>query len=211
MTQKHSFLFIILLLSAFLTNAQEKCSVRTSIGTASGIDAVDGFYFSFDIGIPLVKSLEISPTFNFFSTLPTERLNNGWNRNTGALMYSLPEGDRMHYSGNIMGSMSMLLLFKPFALSGNLKLKRRHELAFGAGLGIKSYASVRSTYESNGAHSELIALGAKSAWTIEPYFAKAFYNYHFANRFFAGVVASLDGFDGEAVALFGVQFGIRFK
>ena len=209
MTKKVSILILSLLILSFTnSDAQDKWSIRTSFGTASGITAVDGFYYSFDIGIPLTKSLEISPTFNFFSTVPIERLDNSWNEY--ASTYSQMEGDRNHYSGDVMGSMNLVLLFKPLALSDNPKLVK-HELAFGAGIGVKTYATVRSTYEKNGTENQLIELGAKSAWTIEPYFAKVFYNYHFSDRFFAGPVASIDGFDGEAVALFGIQLGINFN
>ena len=209
MTKNFSIsILTLLLLSVIHLNAQEKWSIRAGFGTASGITAVDGFYYSFDIGIPLTKSLEISPVFNFFSTLPIKRLDNSWNEYSPT--YSLIEGDENHYSGDIMGSMSLILLFKPFALSNNPKLDK-HELAFGVGLGIKTYASVRSSYERTGGYYELHELGAKSAWSVEPYFAKLFYNYHFSDRFFAGPVASLDGFDGEAVAFFGIQLGINFN
>lgn len=209
MTKNTSLLFLFLFVFSFTnSNAQGKWSIRTSFGTASGNDAVDGFYYSFDIGIPLIKSLELSPTFNFFSTLPTNRMDNSWNEYSP--IFSQKKGDKNHYSGDIMGSMSLVLLFKPLAFSDNPKAQK-HELAFGAGMGIKSYATVRSTYEKTGMNYELVELGAKSAWTVEPYFAKVFYNYHFSDRFFAGPVASLDGFDGEAVALFGIQLGINVK
>ncbi|HKJ42206.1 MAG TPA: hypothetical protein VKA27_08925, partial [Sunxiuqinia sp.] len=147
------------------------------------------------------------PTFNFFSTLPTERIANSWNE--FATTQTLISGEKTHFSGDIMGSMSLVLLFKPLALFNNPKLAR-HELAFGTGMGVKTYATVRSIYEKTGTDYQLTELGARSAWTIEPYFAKVYYNYHFSDRFFAGPVASIDGFDAEGVALFGIQLGVNF-
>jgi len=191
------------------SSAQEKrWSIRSSLGTASGNTAVDGFYLSFDLGIPLTKSLELSPIFNFFSTVPLKRIDNSWNEY--GPNYTVIDGDKNQYSGDMMGSMSVVLLFKPLALSDNPKLAK-HELAIGTGIGVKTYATVRSTYVKTGTDYRLTELGAKSAWTIEPYYAKVFYNYHFSERFFAGPVASIDGFDGEAVALFGIQLGLNIN
>jgi len=102
MTKNFSiFVLTLLLLSVTNVNAQEKWSIRDGLGTASGITAVDGIYYSFDIGIPLTKSLEISPVFNFFSTLPIKRLDNSWNEYSPT--YSLIEGDKNHYSVILWG------------------------------------------------------------------------------------------------------------
>lgn len=195
---------------SFNSNAQHPWAMRTSIGTASGINAVDGYYFSFDIGIPIIKSIELAPTFNFFSTIPSNHIDNSWNRDFAGAMDSF-EGipDKQHYSGDVMGSMNLLLLFKPFDLF-NHPMLAKHELAIGAGVGLKSYSTVRSTYENMGNDYQLQAFGAESNLSIEPYYGKVFYNYHFNDKFFAGAVASLDGIDAEAVALFGIQLGINF-
>lgn len=203
-------LFILLGFLPFHSNAQHPWAMRTSLGTASGINAVDGYYFSFDIGIPIMKSIELAPTFNFFSTIPSNHIDNSWNKNFSGAMNSF-EGsqDKLQYSGDVMGSMNLLLLFKPFALFDNPGLAK-HELAFGAGVGLKSYATIRSSYENRGTDFQLQEFGAESNLSIEPYFGKVFYNYHFNDKFFAGAVASLDGFDGEAVALFGLQLGMNF-
>lgn len=108
-----------------------------------------------------------------------------------------------------MGSVNLIVLFKPLVWFNNPGLAK-HELAFGAGVGLKSYATVSSAYEKVGNTYQLKSFSAKSSLSVEPYFGKAFYNYHFTNKFFAGVAASLDGFDGEAVALFGLQLGMNF-
>lgn len=212
-TMRKSIYLLLLTLVGFLpfnSNAQNPWAVRTSIGTASGINAVDGYYFSFDIGIPLLKSVELAPTFNFFSTIPADHIDNSWNRDFPGAMNSFQGNqDKEHYSGDVMGSMNLILLFKPFALFNNPNLDK-HELAFGAGVGLKSYATVRAIYENIGSDYQLKEFGAESNLSVEPYYAKIFYNYHFNQKFFAGAVASLDGFDAEAVALFGVQLGMNF-
>ena len=59
-------------------NGQEKWSLRTNAGVASGSSIIDGYYFSFDIGIPIIKSLEISPTFSNASMLPNTFVYNSW-------------------------------------------------------------------------------------------------------------------------------------
>lgn len=210
--RKRNYVLLLILLgfSSFNLNAQNQWAVRTSFGTASDISAVDGYYFSFDIGIPLFRSLEIAPTFNFFSTIPTNHIDNSWNRDFPGSLNSF-EGvqEKQHYSGDVMGSINLILLFKPLTLFNSPKLDK-HELAFGAGIGLKSYATVRSTYEKIGSEYQLREFGSESNLSIEPYFGKVFYNYHFTDKFFAGVTASLDGFDGEAVALFGIQLGMNF-
>lgn len=211
MTKNFYFvIFLILGFSTLTSTAQNKWAVRASIGTASGIDAVDGFYYSFDIGIPILKSIEIAPTFNFFSTIPSNHIDNSWNVNFSEPLSSF-EGKQIftQYSGDVMGSVNLVLLFKPLALFNNPALVK-HELAFGTGIGLKSYATVHSAYEKNGANYELTGFSSESNLSIEPYFGKVFYNYHFTDKYFAGLVASLDGFDGEAVALFGIQVGLNF-
>ncbi len=204
-------LLILVGLCSFNANAQNSWAVRASFGTASEIDAVDGYYFSFDVGIPLFKAIELSPTFSFFSTIPPNNIENSWNRNFPDVLDSF-EGrqNKEYYSGDVMGSVSLLLLLKPLALFNNPKLEK-HELAFGAGIGLKNYTISRSIYERIGDDYQLVEFGSESNMSIEPYYGKIFYNYHFSSKFFAGVVAGLDGFDAEAVMLLGVQVGIRFN
>jgi len=210
---KRIFLFLLILLevSSINSEAQNRWALRTSIGSASAINVVDGYYYSFDIGIPVTKWIEIAPTFNFFSTLPSNHIDISWNKDFPGILNSsedLPE--KQHYSGDVMGSVNLVFFIKPLASFDNSKFEK-HELAFGAGFGLKSYATVRSGYEQIGNEYQLKEFGSESNLSVEPYFGKIFYNYHFTNQFFAGLVASLDGFDGEAVALFGIQMGVNFN
>ena len=104
-------------------NGQQKWSLRSNAGIASGSNIVDGYYFSFDIGIPLMKSLEISPTFSNASMLPNTFIYNGWNTNTGASYGVETGGPRQEQEyGENLSSISLLLLFKPFDLMKNEKL-----------------------------------------------------------------------------------------
>ncbi len=209
---KSSLLLTLFLSISFLSlQGQGNWSLRSSFGTASGINAVDGYYFSFDVGIPLFKSIELAPTFNFVSTIPSNHIVNSWNSQFPGTLDSF-EGsiNQTSYGGDLMGSASLLILFKPFDLINNSKLEK-HELAIGTGLGFKSYSSSLSVYEVIDGKNELTSFGYETNQSIEPYYGKVFYNYHFSEKFFAGIVASLDGYDAEATALFGFQIGLNFS
>nr|WP_321407088.1 hypothetical protein [uncultured Carboxylicivirga sp.] len=207
---------LILLLALFFSvitlklQAQQKWAIRGSFGSASGINAVDGYFYSFDVGIPLFKSLEIAPTFSFVSTIPSYDIENSWNARNNTTLSSFDGSiNQTNYGGDLMGSASLLFLFKPFELFKNSNLAK-HELAIGTGIGFKSYSTTRSVYDLNG-DVELIEFGNQTNQSIEPYYGKVFYNYHFSDQFFAGLVAGLDGYDAEATALFGFQIGFNFS
>ncbi|MCU4165467.1 hypothetical protein [Carboxylicivirga caseinilyticus] len=154
--------------------------------------------------------MEIAPTFSFVSTIPSNNIENSWNARNNSTLSSFDGSiDQTNYGGDLMGSASLLLLFKPFELFNNPNLAK-HELAIGTGIGFKSYSTTRSVYSLNG-EVELIEFGNQTNQSIEPYYGKIFYNYHFSDQFFAGLVAGLDGYDAEATALFGFQIGFNFS
>jgi len=185
-------------------------SIKTNFGVSSRYKAIDGYQFSFDFGIPIIKSLEISPTFTFMSSLPKAYHENGWDTYSGVYTGWSNDGPMVEStSGDIVGSVDIVLLFKPFSLFNNPKLKK-HELALGGGYGLKSYAMTRAQYEITDPTYELVGFSTKTNVGFEPYYAKIFYNYYFTETIFSGLTASINSYDGEGIALFGVQFGISF-
>jgi hypothetical protein len=192
------------------SNGQNKWSLRTNAGIASGSSIVDGYYFSFDIGIPLTKYLEIAPTFSNATMLPNTFIYNDWNLSTG-ISYGVNIGgprQEQEYGENL-SSTSLLLLFKPFDLMKNEKLEK-HELIIGTGISYNSYTMISSRYEISGNDYELTDFSVKSNRDFEPYYLKLNYNYLFKENLFLGFVAGFNGFDGEAEFLAGFQFGIKF-
>lgn len=206
------YLMLISMILAFNTlNGQQKWSLRTNAGIASGSSIVDGYYFSFDIGIPLIKSLEISPTFSNASMLPNTFIYNYWNLTTGPSYGVETGGPRQEQEyGENLSSISLLILFKPFELMKNEKL-RKHELIIGTGISYNSYTMISSQYDINMSDYELTKFSVKSNRDFEPYYMKLNYNYLLKENLFLGFVAGFNGFDGEAELLAGLQFGIKFN
>ena len=192
-------------------NAQEKMSIRANAGIASRANVMDGYYFSVDFGIPLIKSLELVPTFSFASMLPNTHLSNYWNQDSQQPSYGVPYGGpRQEFEhGDIMGSISLMLFFKPFDLVNNEQLDQ-HELMIGAGYGYKTYTILHAEYDILGTDYQLTNFGYKSSNGWEPYFAKLSYSYTFKKDLSIGLVVGLDGYDGEGVLLTGLQFGVKF-
>ena len=209
--KKKIIVILILALAFSSAHGQNKWSLRTNAGIASGSSIVDGYYFSFDIGIPLFKSLEISPTFSNASMLPNTFIYNDWNLTTGPSYGVETGGPRQEQEyGENLSSISLLILFKPFELMKNEKL-RKHELIIGTGISYNSYTMISSQYDINGSDYELTNFSIKSNRAFEPYYLKLNYNYLFRDNLFLGFVAGFNGFDGEAELLAGLQFGIKFK
>jgi hypothetical protein len=206
------FLVLTSILLTFNTvSGQKKWSIRTNAGIASGKNIIDGYYFSFDFGIPLMKSLEISPTFSNASMLPNTFIYNAWDFSTGTSFGVETEGPRQEQEyGENLSSISLLLLFKPFELMNSEKL-RQHELIIGTGISYNSYTMISSRYYVDENDYELTNFSVKSNRGFEPYYLKLNYNYLFRENLFFGFVAGLNGFDGEAELLGGLQFGIKFN
>lgn len=193
------------------TYGQLSWNLRSNAGIVSGVKAVDGYYFSFDIGIPIVKSLQIAPTFSYASMLPSTYVD--------ILLWKIPETSSysVNYvspvngelSGDHIGSVSLLLMFIPTDL-GSSEKPRKHELMIGAGLSYNTYTVWNTSFDNPDTDSDLRKIALKSNGTIEPYYFKLSYNYYFKEKLSLGVVASLNGYDGEAVLLAGGQFGVKF-
>jgi hypothetical protein len=207
-------LIIVSTFFSCITFAQKNYSLRTSVGTTSLISPVGGYFFSFDIGIPIVKGFEITPTLTSGSSLPNTRFENSWtkhNDSTSTISIRIPiDGPRQEIEkGSSFNAFSLLLNFRPFDLSDK-ENKKRHELLMGIGLSYTSYAFVRTEYEINGNSQDMISLTASSKRGIDLYIFKMYYAYLLKENVAIGGTLSFFGLDGEAVGLLGLQFGVKF-
>lgn len=204
-------LFAIAFVVAVTLNGQQKWNLRASFGAASGSSIVDGYYFSFEIGIPIIKSIQLTPAFSYADMLPNTYFSNGWDASNPFPYSSVPVGGpiKESVSGESLGSISLLLVFLPFDLFKGEKLKK-HELMIGAGCSFNSYTMVGTRYFIQGDDYEVLSFSLKSNKAIEPFYCKIGYNYLFRDNLFIGFVAGLNGYDGEAELLTGIQFGVKF-
>jgi hypothetical protein len=58
---------------------QKTWDIRTNLGVTSGSNTIDGYYFSFDIGIPIFKAFQLAPTFTYADMLPNTYFDYSWN------------------------------------------------------------------------------------------------------------------------------------
>jgi len=207
---KRLITILALILFCSVVNGQNRYSLRTNAGIASGRYLVDGYYFSFDIGIPLFKAIEIAPTFSNASMLQTRTISYEWDKTFGFFKNNNPEvkPDSERESTENLSSLSLLLNLKPFELMKKEKLKR-HELILGVGISYNSYTIIEEAYQINGNDYELSWISVFSNKKFEPYYGKLNYNYLFRENLFFGIVAGINGFDGEAILQVGLQFGVK--
>ena len=188
--------------------SQSKWSLRTNGGYARSSNST-GYYFSFDIGVPIVRSIELAPTFTYSSRLPNDKINDVWLQSNGN--YGLSSGDPNSTveNGENSSSISLLVIFKPFDLVKNDKLKK-HELMVATGYSYCSYTKFFNQYTINGTVFEPIGIQVSSIRRFEPYYFKVGYNYLFKDNLFSGIVVSSNGFDGASEVFVGLQFGVKF-
>ena len=193
-------------------NGQRTWDIRTNFGISSGSDVIDGYYFSFDIGIPIFKGFQLAPTFTYADMLPNTYFSNAWNNaypTTPDISYPTGGPRQEQEYGDNLGSIGLLILFLPFDLFNNEHL-RKHELIIGGGYSFNSYTMVSARYEIIGENVELVGFSSKSNKSFEPYYGKVAYNYLFNKGLYIGFVASVIGYDGEGELLAGAQFGVKF-
>jgi len=205
---RKAFLTLLSIFISIYGYSQNNWSVRTNGGYASSSNS-NGYYFSFDIGIPIIKSIELAPTFTYSSRLPNNKINDAWLQSNGN--YGLTSGDQNSTieNGENSGSISLLAIFKPFDLIKSDRLKR-HELMVGAGYSWCSYTKFFNQYTINGNQFEPVGIQISSVRRFEPYYFKLGYNYLFRENLLSGIVISANGFDGASEVLVGLQFGVKF-
>ena len=188
-------------------------SIRANAGLSSGGSAeghrwLEGYYFSYDVGIPLFKGFEVAPTFGYASMLPGIHINNEWTLPDGEKILGGNSKKKSHYGEN-MGFISILLHVKPFDYIKNEKFAR-HQILFGGGISYVSYTMVRAEYRAKDTKvTDIMAYESKRSF--QPYYGKVAYNYILKNDMMIGAVGSWQGIKKkEAQFLLGFQFGIRF-
>lgn len=209
---KKKLTVLAILLIAFVNlYSQNKWSLRTNAGIASGTQTVDGYYFSFDIGIPLFRSIELSPTFSHASMVPKQSNYYSWDNIYGLSpkSFSTEDSRNEHEFAESLSSISLLVFFKPLVLFYNEKLKK-HELAIGTGISYNSYIIMKEAFQLTDNDYELVRLNIQSGKKTEPYYCKFYYNYLFKENLFFGLTAGINGYSGETEILTGLQFGVKF-
>lgn len=208
--QLKPIIFALALLTGQSAYAQLDWAIRANSGIATKAQLADGYYFSFDVGIPITRYLQIAPTFSFSSISSGRFFYNSWDSATGFPSTSIPAEIPSSAGENqdLVGSVSLLVLLNPFKIFSDQTSK--HELLIGTGYGYKSYTQANTNYRVDGQNVALSSFRTKANSGFEPYFFKLMYNYAFRENIFGGIVAGMDGYDGDAVTNTGLQFGVRF-
>ena len=203
---KKFFLITLFYLVGLSVFAQDRYSLTIAGGTTYRVHLADGYFYSFNLGVPIGKFIEIAPTFSYANTLTPTMASFGWNLQDNGetiFLFRVPESGAVSESvyGDILGSATIMLFFKPFA--GQLS---NYELALGAGIGLKNYQSVSFRYKND----YIRLFDIKTAVGFEPVWFKAYFNRKLSERTFLGVNICIDGYDGDAMMNLGAQFGVRF-
>jgi hypothetical protein len=212
---KMKYVLTIILGAFFSANnviAQNNYYLRANVGTTSLVSPIGGYYFSFDVGIPIVNGFEITPTFTSGTSLPNSYFENTWTNDSISPITTRVRvgGPKQEIEkGTSFSAFSILVNFRPFDLSEKNKNKR-HELLMGGGFSYLSYAFVRVEYEIKGNNYEMISMTASSKRGIDLYIFKLSYSYFLKENLMLGGTASLFGIDGEAAILLGFQTGVKF-
>lgn len=203
-------ILICALITFSLTAQTNSISIRTNAGIASSANLIDGYYFSFDIGLPITKYFELTPTFTGSSMAPKTFVSFYWQNDTGSPSYGVPSGGPkdVRFQGDIYTSIGCVLYFKPFELLNRPKTNK-DELLIGFGYGYDSYTRTYATYEITENEYELVQFNQKSVNEFSPIFAKISYNRYFKEKAFYGIVASLNDFDGDGAIFLGFQLGSK--
>ncbi|MBE0651884.1 MAG: hypothetical protein IH595_13730 [Bacteroidales bacterium] len=195
----------LLLLLLFIPNVfyAQDVSIGTSVGFAGYGSPVDGYYFSFNVGVPIIKGIEVSPNFTFVSNLKNKPIEYYWNSIDGE-QYII-NTEKAH--GNDMaGLIELDLIVKPFAYFRNKKISSI-DFGMGAGYGFSVYSDNYYNYRDINATSQFVGTisknGVRSSASVRLY-----YNYHF-KKYYVGITAGMHDFiEGEGVSTIGLQFGI---
>ena len=219
MIRKRLFFIVLgIALVCSLSAQQKRWSIRSNAGLSSGGSAeghkwFEGYYFSFDVGVPLFKGFEIVPTFTYATMLPNYKMDIKWLEAEDAPIIDVqgnkPRDNKTSEFGENLSSVSLLLFFKPFDYIKNEKFKR-HQVILGGGYSYTSYTMVRTEFQ-NSYNTNLKMFGFESRRAFQPYYGKVGYNYLIKGYIIIGATGSLIGIKkDEAQFLLGFQFGVRF-
>lgn len=193
-------LFFLLLIFIFTKNvqAQKGLSISVNSGLVSEYKVADGFFFSFDVGIPIVKSLEFAPTFMYYMVSSNTKEHTFMNN-------SVAPNDDLHglnYS-DTSGVMDLMLVFKPLDLMA-IKNGKRHDFGLGLSLIGFGYHTQLRTNSNNGT---IDSFSYYQGSYFNYFDAKIFYNYRFTETLYSGFVLGTTQVGNYTY--FGVQFGLN--
>ena len=183
-------------------HAQDSLSVRVNTGFAGYANPFDGCYFSFDVGIPIVKGIEIAPTFTFETDLDYNRIkyyNNNWQDEQYII------NDTKNSGGNMTGLIELYLFIKPLVYFKSKKLTQT-DFGIGTGYGLSFYTNYYYNYERDNRDFRGVIIQSGIGQSFS---AKTYYNYHIKN-YFVGVVFGVNSFYyNDPISTFGLQFGLE--
>jgi hypothetical protein len=208
---------LVVALTGALFAQQKRWSMRANGGLSSGGAAIghrwlEGYYFSFDIGIPIVKGFELAPTFGYASMVPRYGIHAVWKDAESSFVSDgtkPPNEKRLTTLAENMSSISLLLHVKPFDFINN-EIFKKHQIIIGGGISYVSYMGTRIDYKNTyGASSNIFE--NETSRSFRPFYGKVAYNYVLKDYILIGAVGSLQGIKKEeAQLMIGVQFGVRF-
>jgi len=194
---------------------QKKWSMRGNVGLSSGGNAyghrwLEGYYFSFDVGVPLFRGFEVAPTFAYASMLPNIYINNEWTSVDGIRVNGAQSREKKKSElAENMSALSLLLHIKPFDYIKNEKFLR-HQVILGGGISYVSYMMTRCEFQYTNSKNLVINHNEVNR-SFQPYYGKVAYNFMLKNDLMIGAVGSFHGIKKkEAQFLLGFQFGVRF-
>jgi hypothetical protein len=194
---KSFLIFIVLLLSAH-AKAQD-FKLTASAGFSGYNHPFDGYFFSFDIGIPVVRSLEIVPTFSFYSNIKHDEFEFAWDTLNGTT-HHLSSIE----SGELTGSFEIFIYINPFKWWKKEKINNT-DFGIGVGFGLRTFSDYYYNVNNNTVTSMIVKAGITSSLS-----SKIYYNYHF-KKTYVGVVIGALAINDEGTSIIAIQFGINIK
>ena len=195
-TKTTFLLLFVLILSSNIKSQDFK--LTSSVGFAGYGTPFDGYFFSFDIGIPVVKSVEIVPTFSFYSRIKHDDLSFSWDTLNGFNTYY---GNID--SGEISGSFEVFIYINPFKWLKQEKLNKT-DFGIGFGYGLRTISHYYYNVDDN---NNIVSMIIEAGLGLS-YSTKMYYNYHF-NKCFLGVALGAVNLNDESNTLIAIQFGVK--
>lgn len=199
------FILFIVLISSNLTYSQDT-SLTTGAGFAGYGNPFDGYYFSSNINFPIIKGVDLSPSFIFLSNNTNyNKVTYYWNTFNDE-QYIINENKS---SGNkSSGLFELFLIIKPLKYIKNDKISEI-DFGIGTGYGLSIYSEIyynyNDLYPDNGLIGVISKNGIRQSMSL-----KSYYNYYI-KKYYLGISIGLHDFidDGEGISTVGIQFGIK--
>jgi hypothetical protein len=201
---KYLFLFISIITS-IITYSQD-ISINTSAGFAVYGNPFDGYYFSSNISFPIIKGVDISPSFMFMSNNTNyNKVTYYWNT-IHEEQYII--NDEKSNGSDSSGLFELFLIIKPLKYIKNDKISKI-DFGIGTGYGISIYSEIHYNYNDLYPNDGLVGVISKNG-IRQSMSIKSYYNYHI-KKYHLGISIGLHDFidSGEGASTVGIQFGIK--